>query len=341
MQHLDSIWKLNEKQLKISGFNPLKIETIQNILKEDIWKRDVIVAESGFSEVIKGLEENKSLNIFVGYSPGNPHLGYLIMNRILKSFRNNLNPNVTLGVNLRESMNNHNKSLEETLQTNKVVENVLLGYNKAKLTRIYDISSLNEVFVQKNHEEVYFKVVKKLTPIDFRKIMGWSEKTPLFMYENICRAISGMFYLSSEDRNSNSLSFIDIKHLPFARLAKIASKKLGLKEPSFLITRILPSLTNENQRMSSKGGNSTIYLFKGEEELNKYLKVRSGGRAKEEQKLYGGNPNSCLALKIATLLIPSSETNKIVYECQSSMKPSCKDCKKIMGNYIKKEMSNL
>ena len=90
MEHLDSIWSLNEKQLKISGFNPFDASSLDGLLKEDIWKRGVIVAESGFMEAIKRYQEGKPLSVFVGYSPGKPHLGYLIMNRLLRSFKNDL-----------------------------------------------------------------------------------------------------------------------------------------------------------------------------------------------------------------------------------------------------------
>jgi IS5 family transposase len=71
------------------------------------------------------------------------------------------------------------------------------------------------------------------------------------------------------------------------------------------------------------------------------IAVTSGGRAKEEQKLYGGNPSLCLALKIATPIIQSEETGKIIYECTTGMRDSCRDCKRIMANYIKKEMDEL
>lgn len=150
-----------------------------------------------------------------------------------------------------------------------------------------------------------------------------------------------MLYSNKVDNNSNSLSFTDIKHLPFARLTKKVAKRLGVKEPSFLITRILPSLNDEDLRMSSGGGNSTLYLFEGESELNKYLKVKSGGRSRKEQKIYGGSPNSCLALKIATPIIPSEETNRTVYECTSGIRDSCMDCKIVMAKYINKEMTDL
>ncbi|MDP2628584.1 MAG: hypothetical protein Q8P15_01655 [Nanoarchaeota archaeon] len=341
MEHLDSIWSLNEKQLKISGFNPFEVSSLDGLVNEDIWKRDVVVAESGFIDAIKECRGKNPLNVFVGYAPRKPHLGYLIMNRLLRSLRNNLSSNLILGVNIRESMQTHHKSLEETLQANELVERVLLGNNEENLTRIYDISHLNEDSVQQSYEELYSKVSKELTPFDFKKTMGWDEKTPLFQYKDICRAISGMLYSGIKNDNSSSISFTDIKHLPLVRLTKIVAKKISVKEPSFLITRILPSLTNEEVRMSSTGGDSTLYLFEGDEELNKYLKVKSGGKAKEEQKIYGGNPSSCLALKIATSIIPSEEINKTVYECTAGIRDSCRDCKRIMANYINQEMNDL
>lgn len=341
MEHLDSIWNLNEKQLRISGFNPFEVSSLDGLVKEDIWKRDVIVAESGFMEAIKKYQEGKPLSVFVGYSPGKPHLGYLIMNRLLRSFKNDLESDLVLGINVGESMQTHNKSLEETLQANELVEKVLLGNNVENLTRIYDMPSLNEDSVQQNYERIYSEVSRELSPSDFKKIMGWDDKTSLSYYESICRAISGMLYSDIVNNDSSSVNFTDIKHLPFVRLSKIVAKKLGIKEPSFLITRILPSLTNEKVRMSSTGGDATLYLFEGEEEMNKYLKVKSGGRAKEEQKLYGGNPSSCLALKIATPIIQSDETDKTVYECTTGRRASCRDCKRIMANYIKKEIDEL
>jgi len=93
--------------------------------------------------------------------------------------------------------------------------------------------------------------------------------------------------------------------------------------------------------MSSTGGNSTIYLSNEDTELNKYLKVRSGGRTRDEQKIYGGNPDSCLALKIASYVIPSDETRKTISECTSGIRESCGDCKKLMATYINKEINLL
>lgn len=180
MEHLDSIWDLNEAQLKMSGFSPFQAASLEGLVNDDIWKRDVIVAESKFNDAIIDYQKGKELNIFVGYAPGKAHLGYIIMNRILRSFRNDLDSNLVLGINLAESMQTHNKTFEETIAANKVVENVLLGENKKNLTRIHDVSHLNDADVQRNYEELYSEVLQELSPFDFRKTMGWDEKHLFF-----------------------------------------------------------------------------------------------------------------------------------------------------------------
>jgi len=341
MKNAGSVWNSNEKQLNISGFKKFDKTKIENILNGDIWNRDLVVAESDFAEILKNIENNKPLNLFVGYCPGKPHLGYLVMNRFLKSFREYDKTDITLGINIKESIKTHNGTLEDTIKANESVEKVLLGNNAERINRLYDLPFLNDLPTQRVHDEIYSKVTENLTFADFNKILGWNEKTPLSQYENICMAISGMLYSPSQNKDSLSLSFMDINHLPFVRLAKKVSQKLDLKEPSFLITKILPSLTNETKRMSSNGGNSTIYLSNEDTELNKYLKVRSGGRTREEQKVYGGNPDSCLALQIASYIIPSDETRKTISECTSGARDSCGDCKKLMATYINKEINLL
>lgn len=337
MEKLQSIWDLNEKQLKISGFKKFDKRKVKGILKGDIWNRNLVVAEFGFSEILKNIKNNNPLNLFVGYCPGKPHLGYLVMNQFLKSFREYNGTNITLGINIKESIKTHNRVLEDTLKVNKFVERVLLGNNAKKISRIYDLPFLNNSFTQRAHDEIYSRVTEQLTFADFNKVLGWNKKTPLSQYENICMAISGMLYLPFQNKDSLSLSFTDINHLPFVRLAKKVSQKLDIKEPSFLITKTLSSLTDETKRMSSTGGKSTIYLSGGKAELKKFLKVKSGGKKREDQKKHGGNPNSCLALKIASCVIPSSETKKIISECVSGGGDLCGGCKKSMMTCIKKE----
>lgn len=341
MKNSESVWNSNEKQLNISGFKKFDKAKVEDILNGDIWNRDLVVAESGFVEILKNIENNNPLNLFVGYCPGKPHLGYLVMNRFLKSFREYDKTDITLGINIKESIKTHSMTLEDTLRANEFVEIALLGNDAKKISRIYDLPFLNDLPTQRAHGEIYSRVTERLTFTDFNKILGWDKKTPLSQYENMCMTISGMLYVSSQNKDSISLSFTDINHLPFIRLAKKVSKKLGIKEPSFLITKILPSLTDETKRMSSTGGNSTIYLSNEDAELNKYLKVKSGGRRREEQKIYGGNPDSCLALKIASYVIPSDETKKAISECTSGARDSCGDCKKLMATYINKEINLL
>jgi len=341
MENSNLVWNLHEKQLSISGFRKFEKARIEGIFEEDIWDRDIVVAESGLIDMQKTIKEGKPLTLFVGYSPGRPHLGYILMNRFLKSFRRYDSTKIILGINIKESMETHNRTLEETLKSNELVERALLGDNTREITRVYDLSFLNDLSIQKLHNEIYSRVVRELTFVDFNKIMGWDEKTPLSQYESTCRAISGMLYAPAQNQGSSSLSFTDIKHLPFVRLTKKVSKKLSIKEPSFLVTTALPSLTDETQRMSSIGGDSTIYLFSEVEELDKYLKVRSGGRPKEEQMTYGGRPDSCLALKIASYIISSHETERTISECTSGTRDSCRECKKLMANYMNHEMNSL
>lgn len=341
METSELVYDSNKKQLRISGFKKFDKIKVKKILNGDIWNRDLVVGESGFPEILRNIENNNRINLFVGYCPGKPHLGYLVMNRFLKSFREYDGTDITFGINIKESINTHNRTLENTLRANEFVEMALLGNNDEKISRIYDLPFLNDLHTQKAYGEIYSRITEQLTFADFNKILGWDEKTPLSQYEDICMAISGMLYTPSQDKDSLSLSFTDINHLPFIRLAKKVSKKLGIKEPSFLITKILPSLTDETKRMSSTGGSSTIYLSNEDTELNKYLKVRSGGRTREEQKIYGGNPDSCLALKIASYVIPSDETKKAISECTSGTRDSCGDCKKLMANYINKEINLL
>ena len=178
MKNTGSVWNSNEKQLNISGFKTFDKAKIENILNGDIWNRDLVVAESGFVEILKNIENNNPLNLFVGYCPGKPHLGYLVMNRFLKSFREYDKTDITLGINIKESIKTHNRTLEDTIKANECVEEALLGNSAEKINRIYDLPFLNDLPTQRAHNEIYSNVTEHLTFADFNKILGWDEKTP-------------------------------------------------------------------------------------------------------------------------------------------------------------------
>lgn len=333
----ESSWSQSEKQLLISGFKRFTPNDLDGVFGGDIWKRGVVIAQSGFDFVKQQVQKDYPLTIYVGYSPGRPHLGYLVMRNLLDSFRNYGNTNILLGVNAQESMKTHGRSLEETLRIGEIVERVLLGDKRMRqITKIYDLSHLNSPDIQENYSKVYSEVSGALSATDFKKIMGWSEETPLSEYISLLSAITGMLYPSAKSTEDASLVFTDIKHLPFVRMAKKVANKMQVREPSFLVTNALPSLSDGEKRMSSLGGASTLYLF-NEGEYDKFLKVRTGGRAKEEQELYGGNPASCLALKIAAFIINSEETDQTLNACLSGKQSSCRECKSIMKKHIKKE----
>jgi len=333
----ESSWSKNEKQLLISGLKRFNPSDTDGLFEGDVWKRGIVLAQSGFDFVKQQVEKNAPLSIFVGYSPGRSHLGYIVMRNLLNSLRNYGNTHILLGINAQESMKTHRRSLEETLRISEIVERVLLGgRNEEQITRIYDLPYLNCPGVQKDYSKVYSEVSGALSVADFKKIMGWSEETALSEYISLLGAITGMMYPSAKSTEDATLVFTDLKHLPFVRLAKKVAHKIGAREPSFLVTNALPSLSDGEKRMSSLGGDSTLYLFK-EEEYDKFSRVRTGGRARGEQELYGGNPNSCLALNIAAFIINSEETEKTVTACISGKQSSCRECKAIMKKHIKKE----
>jgi len=123
MENLRSVWDSNEKQLKISGFKKFDKAKIENILNGDIWNRNLVVAESGFLEILKNIENNNQLNLFMGYCPGRPHLGYLVINRFLKSFREYDKTDITLELILK----NLSKHIIERLKTLSKQMNVWKG----------------------------------------------------------------------------------------------------------------------------------------------------------------------------------------------------------------------
>jgi len=329
------------RQLQIAGFHSFEKEQIKDVFEGDIWNRNILIAESNFQKIQNQVKTSKPITLFLGYSPGRPHLGYLVMSKFVNSIRQYNKTKVILGINLKESMKTHKKSLEETITANKLVEKTLLGKDDKNVNRVYDLCYLNDLKTQKDYEEIYGLVSDELNFAKFNKLFGWDEHKSLSQYENICNAISGLLYSSIFEEDSIALTFIDLTHLPFAKLTKTISKKLGLQNYSYLISNPLPSLLNENERMKSTDEKASVFLFNEGDELKKYLNVRSGGKISEDQKKYGGNSNSCLALKIASQIIPSSETTKIVDECTQGMQTSCRYCKESMAKYINQEMNNL
>jgi hypothetical protein len=173
MENSNLVWNTNERQLSISGFRRFEKSNINTIFEGDIWNRDIVVAESGLNDVKNYVKQNKPLTIVIGYSPSRPHLGYLVMNRFLRSFIGYKGTSILLGINIRESMETHNRTLEDTLKANELVEKALLGHgNTTKVCRIYDLSFLNEPSIQKTYDKIYSKIIKELTFRDFNKNIG-------------------------------------------------------------------------------------------------------------------------------------------------------------------------
>jgi tryptophanyl-tRNA synthetase len=212
-----------------------------NSNEKNFLKKDTILGHWNFGPIYKSIQKKKRFAIVTGFSAsGKLHLG------------NKIALDITFYLGKFGGKSFIPLSDTEAELTRKNPINVTDDFNlfKSDLKRWKFNLNRSEIYLHSSNKEVNNLanlIIRKMKYEDYKKIYG--SKINLSGIFALSNMLADIFY-PSQKGYKKTLVILGVDEIKHARLAILASKKLGFPKPSFLFLKILNGLKNEKMSKS-------------------------------------------------------------------------------------------
>lgn len=326
-----------ENLYRTFGIEPVSTEVKEFFKDSYFFERGLIVGYRDFDKILKQIRDNGDFILVTGFaSSGEFHLGHKVIIDIYNYFRKFtkrgyfLICDIDAYVSRPDDRFQNLKNIKE-YAINNIANTLALGVRK------------EDIYVQSKQTPEYFTfshmVSKKLTLNAMKSALGHNN---LGKFSACYLQISDILYPQLKEGVLPTFVPVGIDQEPIVRLtrdvAQRFSKQFGFELPSSINLAHLPSLNRYEEKMSKSKEGSAILLTEKKDRLNKMIDMAfTGGRDKaEEQRKFGGRPQSCPIYSVYKFHNPDSNfVNNIGEMCRKG-ELLCKEDKSILKEFLEK-----
>ena len=229
-------------------YNLQKVSSKINSL-DSFTRNGLIIGHWNFDKSIKNIKAKKSLAIVTGFSlSGKLHLG----NKLTIDVANSLSKQgAKLFIPISDT---------EAILTRRNPKSIKADFNDLvnDLVRIGVDTRQTEIYLHSNNRKVQYillKFLKNLKISDFKQIYGKDINLPtIFAISNM---MADVFY-PLENGYKQVVVVLGVDEIKHAQLVKLLSRRIKMREPSFLFTKILNGLKSDKMSKSKMKENILI-----------------------------------------------------------------------------------